>query len=205
MFKVGDKVRVLPDQSVNNLGIFNIKEGEIYTIAAVYRKLVCLLGMEFIDYGEWRFKLVEENMTLEQLVKQANDGWEASFKLREYKDQLEWMPGDGEKWKDWAVGSIVQPSKCRIKPKPSFGPFTVGNNWLVKLEGDIVHVGCNKFNAKEILNMLKEFNNNTITRYIGTTIGDVSAKRNGLLYNQNSISWEDSEKIVAALEKAGVK
>lgn len=210
MFKVGDKVKVLPNgktrSAVDLSGLIcTVSEVLLFTSDKGY---VHLEEEVYVNSGLWfdEIELVKENMTeLEQLVKQTNDGWEASFKLRKYKDKLEFMPSNLEEWGNWTSSYGLKPTKCRIKLKPSFEPFGVGFSWLVKLQGDTVHIGCKEFNASILKAALSLLNKS------GGVHSDFTCNRNGpQIYDKKEdkfygIYWKESEKIVAALEQAGVK
>lgn len=105
----------------------------------------------------------------------------------------------------------------RIKPKPAFEPFYVGisdyhpQSWQVKLEGETLHIGCTKFSAKEVKRVLLNLCRNNYcdevtehyrfeARRAGISMhGSVSEARHETL-----ISWVDTDRILAALETAGV-
>lgn len=98
-----------------------------------------------------------------------------------------------------------------VKPKPTFEPFYVGPNgggdgglkgsWLVKLEGNCLHIGCRSYNVSEVKNALHVFNAGAVT------MGSFRAHRHGVyeaITPTNFISWADCDKIYQALEKAGI-
>lgn len=203
MFKVGDKVKCIQESD------FAGKLGEILTVNSI-TTTGDLIFKEYLR--DWaadpkRFELVEENITLEQLVKRANDGLKALQKIKEnYKKEIECS----DRYHPWKFGyEFPEHMEVRIKPQHSFEPFTVGSNWLVELEGDMIHVGCQKFEASPFMKALQALNSGTHTHQCGSEKYKVlNSTRTGVRYSSSgeyNISWEDSVRIVAALQKAGVK
>jgi hypothetical protein len=155
-----------------------------------------------------RVKLVGDNkMTeLEELVKKANDGWEAICKLySNYPDKTEAfykMHGEPVANPDWQFtqGKCNNFVKFRIKKK-EFTPFYVGqaskNNWKVYLEGEFLHIGCQKFNAKDLKNFLEGAIYGTTPQGQG-----FNCSKRGLYHTNtnNTLTWEDAEKILKAFE-----
>lgn len=200
-FKVGDKVRCL-----KNFGS-GYKFGEIYEVHSVYNgynecriNTVCdSNGNNFNSWGEENFELVTNS--LEELVKKANDGYEAIYELYqnhwgnvEFKD-------DTSNWGTWFKDHIIKGRQFRIKQKP-FGPFKVGQNWEVSLQGDTIKIGCKQFDARSLFNSLMFLN---AGKSIIAGNYNMYATRQGVKFESHEISWEDSDKIIEALNKAGYK
>lgn len=208
-FKVGDKVKAICDWG-------RVVTGGIYTISEVVVPLDQVQIFEFPDvrYQANRFELVKEPMTnkteLEVLVEQANKGAEAEKKL------IELFPNDVESRvnhrADWSVHApkVKKDNYCpyeyRVKPKPTFEPFNVGKAWPVSLKGDRLHIGCKDFDAKSFKQMITHMTNGGY-EYLVKECYSFRAFRAGIMLIEISyplISWEDADKILAALEKAGV-
>lgn len=87
----------------------------------------------------------------------------------------------------------------------TFTPFSIGQNWLVKLVGDRLHIGCRDYEAGCVLQGLVELLEADQSQYedLGGQIR-ISATRMGIIEGQDKISWEDAEKILKALKDAGV-
>lgn len=108
-------------------------------------------------------------------------------------------------------------NKLEKIPQPTFEPFYVGypeqigylpgdnraKPWKVELKGDRLHVGCKDFSAKHAKKWLFNLTKNNTN--IGHLNHNLLATRSGIKYNKYMISWEDADKILEALEKAGVK
>lgn len=203
-FKVGDKVRFLGESRS-----FFTKD-KIYTVNEFPSKYGSVrvdndMGVED-GHSPSNFELVSE---LEDLVKKANEGYGAVFQLRKFNDELEWRGHSDTLWGPYPTYQAGnKASELRVKQKPKFVPFSVGSNWLVKLEGDTCLVGCKKFEATYLKYNLNRLNNNG--HPIQGTKNEFRGLRTEVRFTESdlkehSISWEESEKIVAALEAAGVK
>jgi len=147
---------------------------------------------------------------LDRLVHIANEGIEAFLKLkREYLNKVEYLahPKSRDAWVllesghfpylDWDL-------KLRVPQKPKFEPFTVGSGWQVKLEGDTLHIGCQDFNAKEFRRAVKH-SEGTGFDCFQLKGEDMSSGRAGVEWKGHKLSWIDADKILAALEQAGIK
>lgn len=63
MFKVGDKIIVLPGRSTNSLGVNNILEGQVYEITGLIGNPpagVYFLNKGTTGYGFYRFELFKK-------------------------------------------------------------------------------------------------------------------------------------------------
>jgi hypothetical protein len=141
---------------------------------------------------------------LERLVRVANEGTVASKEIdAKYANQVEEITEETDK-------SVF----ISYRIKPIFEPFNVGpgvsgklgeSKWRVKLEGDRLHIGCRNFPVSWLKNALTALcrNPNTNSCTIGTHT--IVASRGGVSSVGETISWEAADKILAALEKAGVK
>lgn len=215
-FKVGDKVRLIDKYPyagliTGEIGIVTSLEGLCFS---VNRKTGC-------TNPHW--ELVEAANELEELVKKVNDGSSAyDLILNKYRKEVEYVPFSKKIYRDLNDKDDVEFQDIRIKQK-TFEPFYVGakeccsydpktgqgsghtgpcrGKWEVRLEGDTVSVGCQKFEALNLYYGLKALNEGCST-YEHTTF-TLKATKNGVWHEKGQISWKDSEKIVAALEKAG--
>lgn len=206
MFKVGDKVRAINTNAVASYVI-----DEICTVksreSATQMTLIRPNGQKYSGAVDANWTLVEESMSeLEQLVKKANEGNEARVILfNKYDNEIE-IDKEVYRGEPAALNkALISIDNLRIKPKPFFKPFTVGSSWLVKLEGRNVSVGCKNFTDSVLMTALDDMCKNSKCEQ--TVHGyKLSAKRTGIILDgQFEISWADAERIVAALEKAGVK
>lgn len=203
-FKAGDRVQVV--DPTHSLGVHDIRRGEIHTISEVTcTGAIHLIGKDDTNYGDWRFKLAEES-ELERLVRVANEGWAAIDELAEkYFGEYE----SGGNAYNWEVRSKGQKGwRYRVKQKPKFEPFTVGSGWTVKLEGETLYIGCKSFPAKELKDALIEMGRNGRRGYpISGSSFKYFCTRQGVSRGEYGelVSWADADKILAALEKAGIK
>lgn len=202
-FKVGDKVRVLNADESNDEKSRYIK-GEIVIVISVGTGWLTTRNSRGGENG-WshdNFELVEETTSeLEQLIKKANDGFGAARSIRDlYPSNVEVLFDDGRIYyhNDWH--KVARLPEWTIRPRTKFIPFTVGNGWKVNLVGEVVGVGCQTFFANILLSYLKDLTQNSFGGMEG-----FSACRLGVSYKGNLISWDDADKIVAELQKAGVK
>lgn len=202
-FKVGDKVKVTHKIS-SSARELNGKICTINTIETIDRSTVYATLKEEPSFnckkaGVWLDEIELVTNSLEELVKKANDGYEALEELSKYKDQIEFTSFSGP---NNLYGSMVHicKYKLRIKQK-SFEPFKVGQKWEVSLQGDRIEIGCKSFNCQQLLDTLDCVNNPNKTN----TYYDMRGCRTGIKYAGHEISWEDSDKIIEALNKAGYK
>lgn len=225
MFKVGDKVRCIKSfTTVKNAP----KTGEIFTVTSVsgyyigfpLLKLTDPIYTESIKKGDtpnWgldNFELVKENMKeLEQLVQVANAGYRAIDIIRENFGTLveiknastngEWQPIAQKE----EVSLDTKKRELRIKPTPKFESFEVGpRRWKVKLDGNNLEIGCKTYNAVDLRIAFNSLIKITSCPNFQMLDGPLfSATRKGIFSEGHSITWEEAEKILNALEKAGVK
>jgi hypothetical protein len=209
-FKLGDRVRYIGPTS----GGFT--KGKIY-IADQY---VDKPG-EFARLGTWtddngscnghdqkHFELVTSNESeLERLVRVANEGALASYRLRtEFGHEIEFK--NNGSYKNWTPCHEITFSgttaEYRIKQKPKFEPFVVGSGWQVKLEGDMLHIGCQKFNATSFKKAVKGAETGLITDRSVLAGVPMTGSRSGIEWDGHRMLWSDADKILAALEKAGI-
>jgi hypothetical protein len=221
-FKVGDRVKCIDPGSY--------LYGYVGTIEKISDNKVPKYRVEFRDYnlpvtfselnlelfrGESEQKANESE--LERLVRVANEGRIALNELKaKYRNAVvfdDGVPLDGFK---------LSERNLVVKPKPTFEPFYVGpeykkcsdlshtdsclgdSAWKVELKGDVLHVGCREFNAYYAKRALQSLLKDEDTSY--TTSGiEVMATRSGIgLRGEGKISWADADRILEALEKAGV-
>jgi hypothetical protein len=151
---------------------------------------------------------------LERLVRVANDGVNAAMIIdRKYTGLVEDIS-------EPCGGGKYEYISYRIKLNPAFEPFYVGPpcnpnipnsrpGWLVKLEGgDTLHVGCKSLPAWLAAQHLRCFlqGNESERTMSNLDQTEMFATKNGIkISGQGTISWADADRILAALEKAGVK
>ena len=214
---IGDKVLRTLDRSVFTVlaededGSFYVAEHpEIPLNSRVFEKIE---GTEYVFKPHPRQRAFhEEKSELEQLVEKANEGEEAKRKLHEnYYGEFErniFSPGASSGFRVQYEQQYFG-SEFRVKPKPKFEPFEVRidqpNQGIagfqkVKLEKDILTIGCEDFNPKNIVRVIKDFNecnSSSIAKNYKPT-------REGIKYNEEHIlPWYEADRILEALEKAG--
>ena len=228
-FKVGDRVRKVVGAGapyvgivtrVNNNGIWgDIVEGCVKGFTPGENFGCATDYYELVEPAHNCDQKPIAGRCLECLVKLANDGQVAKEELRNFTGQVEFLTVFGD-W-DLIAETKLPPDKYRIKPKPAFEPFYVGpvgnyakypdadpgyvgnvtrGQWLVKLEGDTLHVGCQSFGAKDVKEALKMFNAGA-TEYNSFRITRHGIYTTGL--PKHYISWPDADRILQSLEKAG--
>jgi hypothetical protein len=194
-FKVGDRVVRTSHDCEYPGGL--IKVGDVGVVTATVDKWWIaidshpLAGTTLLKY----YDLAPES-ELERLVRVANEGVDAVHEL-----SLKY-------WCDYET----REHRYVVKPKPTFEPFYVGPmirdshkaGWLVKLEGDTLHVGCKQFHASTLYRTLKGILG------VGLCLTDQfegavpRGCKDGIVWCQYQISWADVEHILEALEKAGI-
>jgi hypothetical protein len=214
-FKAGDKVRYKGGSWSDN----GWNAGRVLT---VYRCWVGSEGEIYVAPVEVRgntyarhFELVEgaPESELERLVREANAGLAALETLRKHAGDVE-ITDDMSGTSTWSPLSpehrVALPRVLRVKPKPSFEPFRVSiaddRNWLVCLDEGELCIGCQKFNAKEFVSAIRRSQDGSPDATLGVLSGHLMiGARKFVKWNDHKLSWEDADRILAALEKAGVK
>jgi hypothetical protein len=168
---------------------------------------------------------------LEELVKIANEGLKAEHELltkyfgkvqRRHSDKIaefEWVNFTHNPYNGYSVYRVKPESSftsfyvgektcCYYDPKTGYGaghtgPCNTGDK-LVKLEGDILFIGIYSFNYKELYNALADLTRDSVE--VATVSGHrLGCMRNGICIDgKTQISWSDAERILEALEKAGI-
>lgn len=153
-----------------------------------------------------------EQQTLEELVETANRGSRAENELqKKYAGRVQ-VKSIGEEEHEWRELISFDSFEYRLKPAPSFTPFHVNNGqWLVKLDGEMLRVGCFTPTAKQAQYLLKRVCREGANSAMHAEYS-VEAIRGGILCRGPSrigpekLSFEDADTILAALEAAlGVK
>ncbi len=207
-FKVGDKVQLVRMLEQNKWAeAFGLYEGCITTVVVSdeYDFAVASLNsyrgkMVYQDNSKMDWALVQDNNELEDLVRMVNEGYQARKTLAsKYPRQAEVRFGTSRVWKPIYIGFTCE---VRVKEKPKFEPFYVGAHHSVSLDGTTLHVGCQKFPVHFVRAAIQTLNSQGGAYQTGTLI--VHATRNGMRTEYGAITWEDADKILAALEKAGV-
>jgi hypothetical protein len=198
-FKKGDRVRC-----IKGWDYFRLFAGSEYIIDRVEDCEVALRELPGTGtFIESRFQLVApaEQSELEELVATANAGFEALDKLRAlHPNNVEVQNANDEKWRligAWGEWSEV---RYRIKQTPAFEPFTVGQGWRVELDGGMLRIGCQSF----VPDVLRSYLIDLCDRN-ALSAGNLSATRTGVAMEgtPHSISWDDADRLLAALRKAG--
>ena len=212
-FKLGDKVRkfcsCLETQNIPNGSIRTVKYHQVRD--DLYVEYVAdsndgngLLINSDINSREW--ELVEEEAPtseLEELVKKANEGYDAVTLIRtKYSDQVEAIHmGMGGVWTAITPERDCDPSNrnrsVRIKTKPAFEPFPIAQ-WMVSLDGQNIKVGCKSFMCSVLklgLQMTARDGNDSVL--------GLKATKNGIKYKEYQITWDEADQLIEACTKAG--
>lgn len=197
-FKFGDKVRrILP-------GWKDVKQGKIYTVLSQVGINLYLKETEYPDYGfsVRAFELVSEAKSeLEQLVETANAGLQALIKLEPMRKKL--------KWKNYRLPYVDVGGSSRIfnaiadregdlvlgiVSEPKFTPYkTKDEGYEVKLEENIIYVGCASFSLETLKAALRALlYDNAVQAYKSE---DFRATRNGITHPKGSITWASAEEL----------
>lgn len=204
LFKKGDKVRCIKKTVLEIDTERHGRIGRIYTVREDQDALNpdILRFLEIENSYASRFELIESE--LEELVRTANLGGEAVKRLlTDFKGQVEYdgLIVDGiEALADYPKNPYVRKSslaKYKVKT-PVFEPFKIGE-LAVALNAHLLTVGCVNFAATEVLIALQYLCSGD-----GYSHGSFKASRLGVHYNTYHISWEAADKLLKALEKAGV-
>ncbi len=212
--RVGDRVRYINPRSSNYGSDYKkwFRLGDVYTVrAGVVGNYIGYFeesgGMG--EYGSCFELLSSDESEIESLVRKANEGLEAIEKLLERENEVELYSEKNER----VLKNIFPSGYCkeyeharyRVPPKKTFTPFTVGKGWTVRLSEDrkTLEIGCRKYDAGYVR---REFKALCTTETHGSSFHDVRllASRKGISDRGESITWEEAEKILKALEEAGV-
>ncbi len=209
-FKVGDKVRLISTKSgPDNWGWMTryMEIGDVATISIVGESGISfsdnpltICSNAYLDF----FELVVDASNLEELVKRANEGFEAVRNIYDNHFEAVTLRRSNDGLKDRIPPLYSYVHEFIIKPKaPVFEPFMIGS-WNVHVDNrGILFVGCNNFDAKEakeaLLTICAIYGPPTVTKGNITLI----CSRKGVLFENHSITWEDADKLLAALSKAG--
>lgn len=195
-FKVGDKVRLKSNQSDYST---DFKKNDVGTVIGhdgvhlVYLKNNNGVNISIFDS---RLELVETVHTPEELIKKANEGYQARNKLIEMGVKLEGR----YKINGWKKYELSNNSTEELRVV-QFEPFNTSNGWKVELKGDTIHIGCKFFNKNTLMNA---FDNLIIKNYSSSHNSDFIATKNGINYmdsnNKYTLSWSDAELIYTKLK-----
>jgi hypothetical protein len=201
-FKKGDKVRCIESGG----GFFGIKD-EIYIVSDINgtngNGLYFHAQNNEQANSPSRFELVDESTSdLDSLITKVNEGYDALRSLYDnHKGEFTRFNGAGVNLSlckdighNWKVTKIE---------KPKFESFIVGNNWKVELDGEFLKIGCQSFNDRVLRSALQgvcEGGNNGVS----TSNIQLAANRTGIRHSAGFITWEDADKILAALKKVGL-
>jgi hypothetical protein len=181
--------------------------------------------VEAYDYNHY-FELVEEapmtckckdvkDLSLEELARelvranQIRNQALSSFKDDYLAEGVEWRSSSTTGWVQNPT-LIHAHGEYRAVKAPTFKPFTVGDGWEVKLEEDVLLVGCESFPSAWAKKALSHLTRSSSTKY--TRSGDrdhwgkleLFARRDGVHHTGGIISWTEADKILKALEEAGI-
>jgi hypothetical protein len=206
-FKVGDKVKRIRDKDGWAWSAHK-PAGEIFTVSTVRNGWLGLEGAKYdLDprpFNSGNFVLVEEASGSEQsdevLLEMVNSSVAAGHELyKRHGERLE-VTFDHGLWEPVGKPNL---HGYRIKPKPSFKPFQI-RSWEVRMEGDKIRVGCQTFDAKALLRALSQLTDIGADCNSVDNSGSVklAACRKGVSSNGHTITWDEADKLLAALQKA---
>lgn len=206
-FKVGDFCKVIKKSKYCTEDVV----GRAYEVIEVLKNKVILYthpdvekSKNYCRFGFDEIELVKENKMseLEELVKKANEGFNAAKRIREEfpgKTELSMAGGNYYKYTGEYPGYHI-----RIIKEQTFEPFYINNTqWKVWKDELGIHVGCQLFNSEALKKALTDLctQNGTIIICGGEPL---RSTRNYIEYSDDhKITWSDAEKILAALEKDG--
>lgn len=195
-FKPGDRVRALKTS-----GCKGFNKGNIYTVKK-YSEYGTLM-LEKDDNGSitngWfpeAFELVSSQSELQTLVDQANAGFSALRKLRDWDDnEIEIKHTHASPYR--GISGIDMPygftPNVRIKPKTK--KFRIAS-WDATIEGETVKIGCQQFVIQDLRNNL-----NALVHYNFSSSGKLKATKTGILFaDSHAITWKEAEQLLKELE-----
>jgi hypothetical protein len=217
-FKKGSKVKCLinhGNQFTKNK-IYTLKVDSTYNWATVEEDDSGQVNGMGLDY----FILVVDE--LQDLVDAANKGLIALNQLKNCREKVETLDtklnksAHGDK-KDLpeteifhvignylACGYLSGRYVLRVKPKPAFEPFNIGEAWSVELYNDNteVRIGCQMFNLEQIQKALRAIVELDSNYYHTDGEGEFVATKNGFKSKKldKTITWADAEKLYAAIK-----
>lgn len=217
VYQVGDRVRF---NDPSGSGYHSSVQGAHYTVKSVTDGLL-LLKAENPDYNtiEVRSSRVapapksDLGLTaIEALIQKANEG-------REALEQLFDIPGveysEGPIWRALSQAPLVKVSRLRyVKPTPKFEPFaTKSGGWVVDLHEGILRISCKEFNVSAFLEWAADRENRSVPqscRGVHQDLRAISGLKDGIKFffdgNENhTLAWDDFDRIVSQLKKAGIK
>lgn len=220
-FKAGDRVRCV--DAVGKEAC--LVKGNIYTIRGPCKVYDTQGFVEILELPDtWtaagsmaggRFELVTRPLEQpdfrkkidDELLFMLNQAIEAGKELRK-RHGADFQAQLFSSKNDWTPVGEVAVQQYRVKPKPKFTPFEIGGQgWEVSLTGDKLKVGCKTFDAKSLLSALQYLTapGSTVNRITQDDGVILKACRKGISCDGKDISWEDADKLLAALSEALAK
>lgn len=204
-FKVGDNVR-LSRLMLGDLAL-GLAVGDVGVISGTaihsyYCDFASAKNVNVIDAQiEANTPKEDAEGELQRLVRLANEGLNA---LKELQGKPIKLISQG---RPYLMDYNLTPVEIK-PPRPTFEPFTVGGmcdahplGWLVELKGDTLHVGCKYFRAKELREDLAALKKDNLDHALFHVL---APSRNGVYQDEHFITWADADRILDALEKAGI-
>lgn len=193
-FKVGDKVR----RNITSTFSPEFVKGTICTVKELVDGGRWIHVQEYPDKAPWSesyFDFVAEESELERLVRVANEGLVAIIHLRQdYPKQI-------VSHRENHLRSY-ETRRIDIKPAPIFESFYIGNGpgWQVDIRQGRLMIGCKDFSTVVTREYLRSaLGGGNVPLYQETL--DFRIGRHGISLNQDTVSWADCDKVLAALEK----
>jgi len=208
-FKKGDKVVYTTTVGSNYTGkasaINPFVIGQVYTVHRDSRRIHdSYIDLEGIQVGEFEccFELAKEKAEVCELIRKANEGYQAVYQLRtKYFSEVDFSFIGGP-FKPEKKDVDYIPSKFRLKPKPTFITFTVGKDWKVNLDKNLLTIGCQTFNADEFKRAVKQSETSELA---DTLKGEyLTSGRYGVKWGQHQLTWAEVDQIMEALKTAGI-
>lgn len=188
-FKRGDKVRC--KRSVS--GRFDsLSRGEVYTVDGIKFGVLVELNEVVGVYQSNVFELVSDR--LDTLLETAERGRQAARELVErYKDEIEYEDGlPVQHGPNWAANHVRI-----VRKKKTIPPLTLPDSgYECRVEGNDVKVGCKTFDISSLKASL-----NSLCKGRCAVSGNIFAKRDGINYDNNALSWRDADALLEWLEK----
>ena len=199
LFKKGDLIRAL-ETSANESYI----KGRTYKV-----KKDCIGENEYTDIetevdsngsttNGWNnefFELVSKEDDIDQLIEEANKGYQALVALYDdHNGKFDHYSGESliAHYNYHSVNKIVKKQK-EFKLKELL-------DYKITVEANTIFIGCKKFDLNQLQNILHglcfEKDMNRIIKSI-----EAKATRSGIEYDGYNISWEEADKLLAAIKE----
>lgn len=219
-FKVGDKVKVVKRHNYFDDSEHLYNSGTVTRVDTALTPALCeveLINGDVVRFAEYQLEHVTEKSELENLVDQVNKGKAALRKIREsYPNKTQFRIGSTIAFVVKAVPTDGSSAVLEIIPepeKPKFEPFiTVNGLVTVSMSRDLSEVQfryrdgslfCKSYPTRDVIDGLMNLLRHEGSQYLA---GEFAAHvtRVGIKILFMTLSWEDAEKLLQALEELNV-